>query len=390
MAPLDFPSVIPQPAEDRLTKTVRLVSVGTSLPPMRLTQAESLQFALDHFDVKDSTKALYRRVFRNPSVQSRHFALDRLEDVLETDRDKINARFERWSARLGAEALEQALRNARVDPADLDFLAVTTCTGYICPGISSHLAERTGLRPDLRAVDIVGMGCGAAIPALEQAHNFLSAHHGGTAAAPSDKPGRPLAAAVVSVEICSAAMYSDDAADLVISNALFGDGAAAVVLQADGKESRDPGNHRAPRPALRGFASLTLPAWRESLRFKTQDGYLRNVLGKDVPRQAAEALEKLSFDILTRHGLAKEDVGHWIFHAGGEKILDEIETRLTLPTEALQSSRAVLRDFGNLSSPTVLFVLAEEMRRKPPSQRRWGMIASFGAGFSAHAALIEF
>jgi predicted naringenin-chalcone synthase len=137
------------------------------------------------------------------------------------------------------------------------------------------------------------------------------------------------------------------------------------------------------------------------LRFRTQNGYLRNVLGKEVPRQAAEAMEKLSRDILARQGLTRTDVGHWIFHAGGEKILDTMEARLGLLPSALQSSRTVLRNFGNLSSPTVLFVLAEEMRRimRTPSDKlrprlaatdRWGLMASFGAGFSAHAALIEF
>jgi alkylresorcinol/alkylpyrone synthase len=341
---------------------------------LRVSQRESLQFVLKKFSVKESTKVLYEKLFKNPSIQTRHFALDKLEEVLETNCDKINARFEKWSARLGAEALDRALKNAGLGSSDLDFLAVTTCTGYICPGISSHLTERLGLRPDVRSADIVGMGCGAAVPALEQAHNFLNANPGAIAA-------------VVGVEICSAAMYSDDAADLAISNAIFGDGAAAAVL---GTRDKEPSGEAAAFPQLLDFSSVIIPEWRDTLRFKTQNGYLRNVLGKDVPRQAAEALERLVFQILSPHGLSAEDIGHWIVHSGGEKILNAIEEKLRLPPDALRSSRNVLRDYGNISSPTVLFVLAEEMRRNPPRPGRWGLIASFGAGFSAHAALVRF
>lgn len=376
MNPLLSPIPAPQFQEKTSTNNVRLISLGAAVPPLRLSQSDALIFCLENFPVKDSTKAFYRRVFQNPSVQNRHFALDRLEEVLETDHDKIIARFEQWSTRLGAEALEKALANAGIHSGELDFLAVTTCTGYICPGITSYLVEKLGLRPDLRSVDIVGMGCGAAIPALEQAHNFLSAHPEGTAA-------------VVSVEICSAAMYSDDDADLVISNALFGDGAAAAIFKAAPNASNNPPGRSSPSPIIDSFYSITLPAWRDTLRFKTQNGHLRNVLGKNVPQQAAEAMEQLVSRILSEKRLTQADIGHWIFHAGGEKILDAIQRRLALGPDALRASRTVLRDFGNLSSPTVLFVLAEEMRR-PPTTGEWGLIASFGAGFSAHSALLRF
>lgn len=378
-------SLVDRVETSRLT-AVRLASLATAVPPLRVTQQEALAFVLARFPVKESTKVLYRRVFENASVRTRHFALDSLEQVLDADRDAVNRRFEKKAVELAARALRGALREAGLVPADLDALTVTTCTGYLCPGLGAYVAEACGLRRDVFLSDLVGMGCGAAVPALRDASQFVQTHPGARAAA-------------VSVEICSAAMFSDDAADLVVSNALFADGAAAAVLEPADRPS--PGK-RGEGPRLRGFASLLRPEWRDKLRFRTDGGRLRNVLAKDVPERAAEALRELVDRLLAEHGLAASDVGHWLFHSGGGKILDALQSGLSLPPAALESSRRVLRDFGNMSSPTVLFVLqdrlaagdrASEKGREGAAAVRpgdLGVLASFGAGFSAHAALLEF
>jgi len=342
---------------------VRLRGLGTALPPLKVRQEDALRFILDRFGAGPGARELYRRVMGNKSIAARHFALSSLEEVLDADRDKVNARFERWAVSLGTQALDRALTEAEVEPSDVDFLAVTTCTGFLCPGLSAHLIETGGLRADTACADLVGMGCGAALPALAQAHHFLTAHPGARAA-------------VVSVEICSAALFAGDAPDLIVSNALFADGAAAAVL--DGGD--------APGPAFHAFRSLTLPEWRDTLRFRLEDGRLRNVLGKAVPAQAGAALKQLVEDLLDSMGLRQEDIAHWVFHAGGEKVLDAVEESLGLAPAALASARRVLRAHGNMSSPTVLFVLREEGR----AADGWGVMASFGAGFSAHAALVRF
>jgi predicted naringenin-chalcone synthase len=372
-----FSPLSPPQTAERLSTRVGISGLGTCLPPLRLSQEESLAFILSHFNVKEPTKVLYKRVFQNKAVRHRHFALEKIEEVLETDHDKINARFEKWAADLSSTALQRAARDAGVPLPEIDFVAVTTCTGYICPGISAHLVERCGLRSDMRAVDIVGMGCGAAIPALEQAHNFLRANPGATAA-------------VVSTEICSAAMYSDDAPDLVISNALFSDGSAAVILRPGGHDSSGPGTNRKNFPHILGFESLTIPEWRDTLRFRTERGYLRNVLGKEVPEQAAQSMERLTKQLLEKHDMKSSNLQHWIFHAGGEKILDAIENRLELSPDKLAASRNVLRDHGNMSSPTVLFALKEQLALHPPEPGERALMASFGAGFSVHGMIMEF
>lgn len=362
----------PPPLRDSIN--VGLVSLGTALPPFRMTQKEALDFILSRFRVREGTKALYRRVFDNESVETRHFAMGDPAEVLETDHDKVLARFEKAATELSAQALRRALDGAGISPREVDFLAVTTCTGYLCPGLSAYVIEAAGLRPDVRGADLVGMGCGAAIPALERAHDFLQAHPGATAA-------------VVCTEICSAAMFSDDAADLVISNAIFADGSAAAVLR--GRPAGGDGDGAAA-PRLRGFASLVVPEWRDSLRFRTDGGHLRNVLAREVPDQVGQALRRLVPPLLESRGLSPDRIGHWILHAGGEKILAAVQDALDLPPAALDASRQVLKRCGNMSSPTVLFVLQERLSARPPRPGEWGVLASFGAGFSAYAALLEF
>jgi predicted naringenin-chalcone synthase len=351
---------------------VSIAAIGTALPPVCRTQSEALAWGLDHVPLAPATRDLYMRVLNDPGIARRHFAVDDFSEVLEADPDRTLARFERWASELSASSLARALDGAGVAAASVDFIAATTCTGYLCPGLTSYIAERAALRPDVRRVDMAGMGCGAALPALEQACHFLAAHPDGTAA-------------VVCTEICSAAILLGDSPDLVISNAIFGDGSAAAILRRADRGASVP-----LRPRFVGFRSLVLPEWRESLRFRTEGGRLRNVLSRDVPVRAGAACRRLVHELLDAHGRSASDVAHWIMHAGGRLVLDAVERALDLPEAALDAARAVLRDAGNLSSPTVLFVLAEEERRRPPRAGDLGVISAFGAGFSAHAALLEY
>jgi predicted naringenin-chalcone synthase len=364
----------PQAVPPRLP-SVSIVAIGTALPPRRLSQAEVLAWGLAHVPMTPEARELYRRVLGDDGILTRHFALDDLAEILETDHDRVLARFERWAADLSARSLARALEAARVDAGAVDFLAATTCTGYLCPGLTSYVMERARLRPDVHRVDLVGMGCGAALPALEQACHFLAAHPEGTAA-------------VVSTEICSAAVLLGGAPDLVVSNAIFGDGSAAAILRRADRAASEEGVP--PRARFLGFRSLTLPEWREALRFRTEGGHLRNVLSRDVPVRAGEACRRLVLDLLAEHGLRAEAVAHWVVHAGGRLVLDAIERAMDLPASALDAARAVLHEIGNVSSPTVLFVLDEQQRRRPPRAGDLGIVSAFGAGFSAHAALVEF
>lgn len=348
---------------------------GTAYPSETFTQQEILKFIIDNFPVRNDTKQRYRTILSHPSIEKRHFALDSLEMVLEKNHDVINRRFEKSAVELSKKSLQSAIRMSGLTSRHIDYLVTATCTGYLCPGLSSHLVEEAGLRTDIHTADIVGMGCGAALPALEQASNFIKVH-----------PNK--SAAVVCTEICSAAMFSNDDLDIVISNSIFSDGSAAAILQgADAVNTHQNGQLH---PRLVRFSSLLRPQWRDTLRFQMESGYLKNVLGKEVPAQAAEAIDETVRSLLDESGLAQENISRWILHAGGEKIITAVEDRLGLTGTQLRSSRNILKAHGNMSSPTVLFVLKESIALQPPQPGEIAVMISFGAGFSCYAALLRF
>jgi predicted naringenin-chalcone synthase len=356
---------------------VEVEGLGTAQPPFVFPQEQALALGLALLKMTDRTRDLFTRVMSADGIEERHIGVDHVTDLLDTDHERKLARFERWAVALSTEALEKALASALVRPSEVDFLAVTTCTGYLCPGLSAYVAETGGLRLDVRRLDLVGMGCGAALPALEQASQFLAAHPDGTAA-------------VISTEICSAAMLIGEAPDLVVSNAIFGDGSAAVVLKSPvsaggGEETPTP-----CRPRIVGFRSLLAPEWRDCLRFRTEGGHLRNVLSREVPARAGEACSTVVHQLLEERGLDMQHIDHWVVHAGGRAVLDAVQQALSLAPDALDSARRVLRWSGNMSSPTVLFVLQEEQQLRPPRRGERAILTSFGAGFAAHAALVEY
>ncbi len=345
-----------------------LLSLSTARPKFQLTQSQALKFIRKNIKMRRGTAKLYEKVLSDPAIKYRRFSLDSLNSVLETNPDRINRRFEKESVELASKALRTALKKADIDPLSLDFVAVSTCTGYLCPGISSRLIESCGLRRDVRCLDIVGMGCGSAIPALESAHNFVQSNPGALAAS-------------VSVEICSAATFWGDSADLVVSNSIFADGAAASVVST---------NHAGSIARIKDFESVTHPERRETLRFVSEKGRLRNVLSKDVPSLVAESLKPLVRNILKRQGIHFSQVSRWILHSGGKKVLDAVQQSLNLSDDQMNVSRRILKRHGNLSSPTVLYGLNEIFEENPgPKPGQSVLLLTFGAGFSAYACLLE-
>lgn len=364
------------PRRRDLQHVVTIDGLGTSLPPFKLTHAEHLEFAREQGTVSEKTLATYARIMDHSEIETRGIAVDDFAEMLETDHDRILARFERWGISLSAQALERGLAAAGARPEEVTYLAVTTCTGYLCPGLSSYVAERCGLPGDVVRVDIVGMGCGAAVPGLEQASQHLAAHPDGVAV-------------VVSTEICSAAMFLGDEVELIVSNSIFGDGSAAAVLRG-GRRTGPSVNGTGPHPRIRGFESLLVPEWRDGLRFRTEGGHLRNVLSREVPSRAGEACRTITDRLLGRYDLDASAIDHWVIHAGGKAVLDSVQWALKLPADALASARSVMKRCGNMSSPTVLFVLDETHRERRPAKGQRAVLSSFGAGFAAHAALLEY
>ena len=345
--------------------------IGSATPVHRFTKAECLQAfqASDWFARLDTRAHFIARTVlqRDNGIEARRLAVDSLAEVFEIEPNTLALRFLNHAPVLAAQAAERALVQAGLNASDIGAVIVSTCTGYLCPGLSGYVEERLGLRPDVQAFDLVGQGCAAALPNFQLGHALLA----------SQACEHVLS---VCVEISSAAMYLDNDPGVLISACLFGDGAGAAVL------SRLP-HADTRRVKWIDSASLINPHERDALKFEQRDGMLRNILTRTVPTLAADYALRVLVTVLARAGLRNTDISAWIMHAGGRDVLQALERRLELQAADLQYSRAMLREYGNLSSAFVYFVLEAALADKAAGG--WWWLSSFGAGFSCHGALLQ-
>lgn len=345
--------------------------VGTATPNARYTKAECLHAfeQSEWFNRLGTRSHLIARLVlqRDNGIDARRLAVGTLDEVFQIDADTLARRFLTHAPQLATAAGAQALAAAGLEAADIDAVVVSTCTGYLCPGLSGYVVERLGLRANVQAFDLVGQGCAAALPNMQLGRALLVS-------------GACQHVLSVCVEVSSAAMYLDDDPGVLISACLFGDGAGAAVLSRSG----DPAVRRM---VWRDTSSLMDPGQRDALKFETRQGLLRNVLTRAVPQLAANYALRVLHTVLLRSGLSRADVSTWIMHAGGRDVLQAIERRLELQPADLRYSAAMLREYGNLSSAFVYFVLQAALADDAPGG--WWWLSAFGAGFSCHGALLQ-
>jgi predicted naringenin-chalcone synthase len=216
---------------------------------------------------------------------------------------------------------------------------------------------------------MLGLGCAGALPTLQRACDFVRAY-----------PRRT--ALMLAVEICSACYFVDDSMDTKIGNAICADGAAAFLIADDSREN-------APGPAVVDFESCIRSEHIDKVGFEHREGKLRIILANSVRELAGPALEQALDSLLSRNQLTRADVRFWIVHPGGRKVIDNIQQHLGLTNEQLCASREVMRNFGNMSSPTVMFVLESVTRSGSPQPGDWGVMMALGPGLAAEAALLR-
>jgi predicted naringenin-chalcone synthase len=348
-----------------------LSGIGTAVPSNCYTQVQcwdALQTSPEWRRLSARSRAILRKVLLgNNGIDSRHLVLNPLAEAFDLNPDRLHQRFQKHAPSLAAEAARRALADAALAPAEIEALVVSTCTGYLCPGLTSYVSERLGLGRDILALDLVGQGCGAALPNLRTSESLLAS-------------GRFRKALSVCVEVCSAAFYLDDDPGVLVSACLFGDGAGAAVLTAE------PGRPDRVVEWIHSESWLT-PAQRDLLRFEQKGGMLRNILTPQVPALAADQA-RLVFDrVKKRTGIAQDQIRNWIWHAGGRDVLTALSHRFGLTEQQMRWSASILRELGNISSPFVLHVLERALRGSGDDGYWW--MASFGAGFSSHGALLR-
>ena len=347
------------------------IGLGTATPPQRYLQHDSWA-ALNDWpqfpQLKPRSRAILKKVLCGDNgIDARHLALDPLAEVFDPTPDALQARFARHAPALATGAALRALKDADCRPEEMDAVLISTCTGYLCPGLTSYVSEQLGLRPDIFALDLVGQGCGAALPNFRAAEAILTA-------------GRAKKILSICVEVCSAAFFLDDDPGVLISACLFGDGAGAAVLSNESL----PGRRRVE---WKFAASRLVTAERDTLRFSHKNGMLRNILLPQVPQVAGEVAGKLFSESLVAARVKRDQITGWILHAGGRDVILALREKLKLSESDVRHSAAVLREFGNISSPTVYFVLQAALHDSVPDGLWW--MSAFGAGFSCHGALLE-
>lgn len=353
-------------------KTV-IQAIATANPARYVLQEDALEFYRKYFNFAPKELEFYRRILLEGPIHGRYMGLDSDREAVEYDPDLLVERFCRVGVRVASQAARKAMEDAGCHARDVAGLVVNTCTGYLCPGLSSYVAEELDLSSSIKVMDLMGMGCGAAVPNLECA--------AGLAAKADDRPVLSIA-----VEVCSTTPFYGSDRDSIVSNCIFGDGASAAVV----KVQPDAANTNGSVLQLVDFESGVFPEHRDHIRFRTEQGRLRNILGRGIPVFASSALAKVIGRLLQRNGLSPDQIRWWALHPGGTTILKEIGRKLALDSEDLKFSSAVFREYGNMSSPTVMFVLRKILDEGRPRSGEKGIIVSFGAGFSVFSALVVF
>jgi len=347
---------------------VRIAGVGRAFPPNYYDQQTLLEALQARWEGRLANMSRLDSLHRNLLVEGRHLALPMEEYAGLNSWGAANDAWIRVAQDLGAEAILRALDAAGLETGDVDLLIFVSVTGIATPSIDARLVNRLNLPSRIKRIPIFGLGCVAGAAGVARAADYLR--------------GFPEQVAVLlSVELCSLTLRADDASVAnLIASGLFGDGAAAVVVTG--------GQRPAAGPEIVATRSVFYPDTEHVMGWDISEKGFRIVLSADVPKMARRFLRRDVDAFLAEHGLTRAEVGAWVCHTGGPKVLEAIEEALELPGDALALSWKSLRSIGNLSSASVLMVLGDTLEQPSPPGA-WGMMLSMGPGFCTELVLLR-
>lgn len=348
---------------------MHILATSTAYPPHYYSQREVVDALLAFWGGDPKVGAVLERLHMRTGVDGRYFSrpLDAYR-ALDTW-GKVNDVWIEVAQELGERAIDCALKQAGLRREDIGAIFFVTVTGVASPSIDARLVNRMHLSPNIRRNPIFGLGCVAGAAGLARAADYVRAH-----------PDQ--VALLLSVELCSLTWQRDDLSVAnLISSGLFGDGAAAVLVAGD----------RIPRRGPRILAShcVFYPDTEDVMGWDISERGFNIVLSPDVPKVVRENLGRDVDAFLAAQGLTRGDIGSWIMHTGGPKVLEATAESLGLPDGALDVSWEALRRVGNLSSVSVLVVLDEVTKHRHPAPGTRSVLAAMGPGFCAEMSLLE-
>lgn len=347
---------------------MRIAAVGRALPEHYYPQEVLSEALKRHWARRHHNLERLDALHRNVLVGGRHLALP-LEEYEGLDSfTEANDAFVRAAVELGTRAAEEALEKAGLAPADVDHVFFASTTGIATPSIDARIANRVPFRSDVKRSPLFGLGCVAGAAGIARACDYVHAYPEQTAI-------------VIAVELCSLTLQRKDLSiPNIIASGLFGDGAAAAVVAG--------ANRRASGPRVRATRSVF---YRDTERVMgwdvTSDG-LKIVLSAEIPSLVRREVRRDIESFLASSGLGLADIGTYVCHPGGPRVLDAFAEALSLPREAFEVTWESLRSAGNLSSASVLFVLGDTMEGRPAPEGL-GLLMAMGPGFCSELVLLE-
>lgn len=349
---------------------MKILSTGTALPSHYYSQQTIIAAFREHWGPLLDKFSLLERLHLATGVDGRYLTLPIDAYPGLKPWGKANDVWIEAAQDLGQQAICRALDSARIAPDRVAALFFVSISGVCSPSIDARLVNRMRLNRNIKRIPIFGLGCVAGAAGLARAADYVKAY-----------PDQ--VAVLFSVELCSLTLQQDDfSVANLISVGLFGDGAAAAVVAGSEVEG-------SPTPQIMATRSVFYPNTERVMGWDVSEKGFHIVLSKQVPEVVSTNLGQDADSFLADHGLSRSDIGSWILHTGGPRILEATAEALGLPDHALDVSWECLRRTGNLSSASVLFVLDEVMRNRRPAPGTWGLLAAMGPGFCSELLLLR-
>nr|WP_299382348.1 type III polyketide synthase [Allomuricauda sp.] len=348
--------------------TVQLAGVSKQLPKYYRDTSDIIPFVDQWLSGQDDRfRRKVIKIFEGAGVDRRYGIMDIEEVFTATSFEEKNDIYSREVKILGEQVLKKALSNVAWEPRSLDFIITVSCTGIMIPSLDAYLVNALGLRQDIVRLPVTEMGCAAGVSGLIYATNFLRSN-----------PGKR--AAVIAVESPTATFQLDDFSMAnMVSAAIFGDGAACLLLSSEANNNG---------PKILGEEMYHFTDATHLMGFDLTNTGLKMILDPAVPEVIAEHFPKIVHPFLKKYNSKLENVNHLIFHPGGKKIISTVEELFGKLGKNIDDTKEVLKNYGNMSSVTVLYVLQRFLEKELPTGEQ-GLILSFGPGFSAQRALLE-